>query len=256
MVVGDTGTGSTRQHELARVMFRYHEAFPFELVLLTGDNMYGSERAADYRRKFEDVYRPLLDAGVKFYASLGNHDQSNQRFYQHFNMKGEEYYVVRRGNVSFYALNSNYMDRRQLRWIEEQLSRDDSEWKVAFFHHPPYSSGGAHGSDTKLREVIEPLFIRYGVGVVFNGHEHFYERIRPQNGVHYFISGAGGKLRRGNVRKGSPLTEKAFDQDMSFMLVEIAGDEMHFQVISRAAETVDSGVVTNPRRGESAAPSQ
>ena len=254
MVVGDTGTGSRQQNELARVMFRYREAFPFEFALLTGDNMYGSEKAADYKRKFEDVYRPLLDAGVKFYASLGNHDESNQRFYEHFNMKGEEYYRVKAGNASFYALNSNYMDRRQLRWLEEQLSKDDSEWKVAFFHHPPYSSGRAHGSDTKLREVIEPLFLKYGVDVVFSGHEHFYERVKPQRGIHYFVSGAGGKLRRGNVRRGSPLTEKAFDQDMSFMLVEIVEDEMHFQVVSRAGETVDSGVITN--RGDGAAPSK
>jgi hypothetical protein len=247
MVVGDTGTGSRQQRELADLMARYRQEFPFELALLTGDNMYGGEKAADYKRKFEDVYRPLLDAGVKFYASLGNHDESNQRFYEHFNMKGEEYYRIKRGNASFYALNSNYMDKRQLKWIEEQLAKDDSEWKVAFFHHPPYSSGRAHGSDTKLREVIEPLFIKYGVDVAFSGHDHFYERIKPQNGVHYFVSGAGGKLRRGNVRKGSPLTEKAFDEDMSFMLVEIAKDRMHFQVLSRTGETVDSGVIANRR---------
>ena len=254
MVVGDTGTGSRQQNELAQVMLRYREAFPFEFALLVGDNMYGGEKARDFKSKFEDVYRPLLDGGVKFYASLGNHDESNQRFYEHFNMKGEEYYRVKEGNASFYALNSNYMDRRQLKWLEEQLAKDDSEWKAAFFHHPPYSSGRAHGSDTKLREVIEPLFVRHGVDVVFAGHDHFYERIKPQKGVHYFVSGAGGKLRKGNVRKGSPLTEKAFDQDMSFMLVEIAKSEMHFQVISRAGETVDSGVITN--REAAAAPSK
>jgi hypothetical protein len=251
MVVGDTGTGGRGQRELAQVMFRYREAFPFTLALLTGDNMYGSESAADYKRKFEDVYRPLLDGGVKFYASLGNHDETNQRFYKHFNMGGEEYYVVKRGDVSFYALNSNYMDKRQLAWLEGRLSQDESAWKVAFFHHPPYSSGRAHGSDAKLRQVVEPLFVKYGVDVVFAGHDHFYERVRPQQGVHYFVSGAGGKLRRGNVRKGSPLTAAAFDEDMSFMLVEVAGDEMHFQVVSRAGATVDSGVIRN--RGAAAA---
>ncbi|MCA1849520.1 MAG: metallophosphoesterase [Acidobacteria bacterium] len=252
MVVGDTGTGTQRQHELAAVMSRYREAFPFEFALLVGDNMYGGEKAADYKRKFEDVYRPLLDSGVKFYASLGNHDESNQRFYEHFNMKGEEYYRVKEGNASFYALNSNYMDRRQLKWLEGQLAKDDSTWKIAFFHHPPYSSGRAHGSDTKLREVVEPLFLRYGVDVVFAGHDHFYERIKPQKGVHYFVSGAGGKLRKGDVREGSPLTAAAFDRDMSFMLVEIAKDQMHFQVISRTGETVDSGGIAGRRKGAAA----
>ena len=253
MVVGDTGTGSRQQNELAAVMLRYRQAFPFEFALMVGDNMYGSEKSEDYKKKFEDVYKPLLDQKVKFYASLGNHDESNQRFYDHFNMNGEEYYVLKKGNVSFYALNSNYMDKKQVKWLEDKLSRDTSEWKVAFFHHPPYSSGGKHGSDKELREVVEPIFLRHGVNVVFAGHEHFYERIKPQKGVYYFISGAGGKLREGDVKKGTGLTAAAYDKDMSFMLVEVEKDRMHFQVISRTGETVDSGVLVHQRKKNSVA---
>jgi hypothetical protein len=248
MVVGDTGTGSRQQNELAQMMLRYRQAFPFEFALMVGDNMYGSEKAADYKRKFEDVYRPLLDQKVKFYAALGNHDESNQRFYEHFNMKGEEYHRFEKGGMAFYCLNSNYMDKKQLTWLEDKLKGDRSDWKVAFFHHPLYSSGGKHGSNMSLREVIEPLFLKYGVNVVFAGHEHFYERIKPQKGVYYFISGAGGKLRKGDVKKGSPLTAKAFDKDMSFMLVEMTKEALHFQVISRTGETVDSGFLPNQRR--------
>jgi len=247
-VIGDTGTGTEKQYEVGGLMVRTKAAFPFEFVLMMGDNLYKSEKAEDYKTKFEDVYRKLLDDKVKFYATLGNHDESNQRFYENFNMNGEEYYRFTKGNVAFYSLNSNYMDKKQLKWMEEQLAKDTSEWKIAFFHHPPYSSGGKHGSDTALREVIEPIFLKYGVNVVFAGHEHFYERIKPQKGIYYFISGAGGKLRDGDVNDNSPLTAKAFDKDMSFMILEIAGDEMHFQVISRTGETVDSGVVVNQRK--------
>jgi hypothetical protein len=249
VAIGDTGTGTAKQRQLAELMYRYRQSFPFEFVLMMGDNMYGGEKAADFKNKFEDIYKPLLDGGVKFYASLGNHDESNQRFYEHFNMGGEEYYRLRKGNVSFYALNSNYMDKRQVKWLEEQLAKDDAGWKVAFFHHPPYSSGGKHGSNTGLREVLEPIFLKHGVDVAFTGHEHFYERLKPQKGVHYFITGAGGKLREGDVKKGSPLTAVAYDRDMSFMLVEVAGDEMHFQVISRTGETVDAGKIENRRGG-------
>ena len=246
MVVGDTGTGTEQQNELARVMLRYHQAFPYEFALMLGDNMYGSEKTGDFKKKFEDVYKPLLDQKVKFYAALGNHDESNQRFYEFFNMDGQEYYRFGKGNASFYSLNSNYMDKRQVDWLNEKLNADTSEWKIAFFHHPPYSSGAAHGSDTKLREIVEPIFLKNGVQVVFAGHEHFYERIKPQKGIYYFISGSGGKLRKGDVKQGSPLTEKAFDRDMSFMLIEIAKDQMYFQVISRTGETVDSGVIARP----------
>jgi hypothetical protein len=248
LVIGDTGTGTDKQHELAQIMLRYRQAFPFEFVLMMGDNMYGSEKATDYKRKFEDVYRPLLDQKVKFYAALGNHDESNQRFYEFFNMEGQEYYRFKKGNVSFYALNSNYMDKKQVDWLKDKLATDTAAWKIAFFHHPPYSSGGKHGSDTKLREIVEPLFLQHGVNVVLAGHEHFYERIKPQKGIHYFISGSGGKLRRGDVKKGSSLTAKAYDRDMSFMLVEIDDEQMHFQVISRTGETVDAGIVVHQRK--------
>ena len=249
VVIGDTGTGTNKQHELADVLLRYRQMFPFEFVLMMGDNMYGSEQAVDYKTKFEDVYRPLLDQKVKFYAALGNHDDSNQRFYQYFNMEGQEYYHFKKGNVSFYSLNSNYMDKKQVDWINEKLATDNADWKVAYFHHPPYSSGGAHGSDTKLREIVEPIFVKNHVNVVFTGHEHFYERIKPQKGVYYFISGSGGKLRKGDVKKGSPLTDKAYDSDLSFMLIEVAGDQMHFQVISRTGETVDSGIIARSTNG-------
>ena len=248
LVIGDTGTGTNKQEELSKVMLRYRQTFPFEFVLMLGDNMYGSEKAIDYKQKFENVYRSLLDQKVKFYAALGNHDESNQRFYQFFNMEGQEYYRFKKGDVSFYSLNSNYMDKKQVDWLNEKLAADTATWKIAFFHHPPYSSGGAHGSDTKLRQIVEPIFLKHGVNAVFAGHEHFYERIKPQNGIYYFISGSGGKLRKGDVKKGSPLTAKAYDSDMSFMLVEIDDKEMHFQVVSRTGETVDAGVIPHQRK--------
>ena len=96
--------------------------------------------------------------------------------------------------------------------------------------------------------MVEPIFLKHGVNVVFTGHEHFYERIKPQKGIYYFISGSGGKLRKGDVKQGSPLTEKAYDRDMSFMLIEVNGRQMHFQVVSRTGETVDAGVLMNQRK--------
>ena len=248
VIIGDTGTGTEKQQELADILLRSRQVFPYEFVLMMGDNMYGGEKPADFKNKFEDVYRPILDQNVKFYAALGNHDEPAQRFYQFFNMDGKEYYRFTRDNVAFYALNSNYMDKKQVKWLEDELAKDTSEWKIAFFHHPPYSSGGKHGSDTQLREVVEPIFVKYGMNVVLTGHEHFYERIKPQKGVYYFISGAGGKLRPGDVKDNSPLTEKAYDKDMSFMLAEIVNNQMFFQVISRTGETVDSGVLVSKKK--------
>ena len=88
--------------------------------------------------------------------------------------------------------------------------------------------------------MLEPLFIQYKVDVALAGHEHVYERIKPQQGVYYFVSGAGGTLRKGDLRPGQ-YTAAGFDRDYHFMLFEIDGDEMHFQAISRTGATVDSG---------------
>jgi predicted MPP superfamily phosphohydrolase len=93
-----------------------------------------------------------------------------------------------------------------------------------------------------LRVVLEPLFVRYGVNVVFSGHDHVYERIKPQKGITYFISGAGGQLRKGDV-KPSEITAAQYDQDRSFMLIEVSGNDLFFQAVSRSGATVDSGVI-------------
>jgi len=245
-VLGDFGTGSTEQYELAVQMKRVHDAFPYELVTLVGDNLYGSERPQDFKKKFEDPYKPLLDAGVKFYASLGNHDAREQRYYKLFNMDGKLYYSFKpsKQSVRFFALESTYLDPEQVAWVEKELKDSNSEWKIPYFHHPPYSSGDRHGSDTRLREVLEPLFVRYNVSVVLSGHDHFYERIKPQNGIVYFVVGSGGQLRKGNIDKSSGLTAAGNDQDQSFMVAEINGDEMWFNAVSRTGQVFDSGVLT------------
>jgi len=247
-VIGDTGSGTDKQQQVADMMVRYRTVFPFEFVLMMGDNLYGSESAADFETKFSNVYKQLLDDKVKFYATLGNHDLPIQINYVNFNMNGKEYYRIKKRNVAFYSLNSNYMDQKQVKWLEDELAKDTSDWKICFFHHPPYSSAGKHGSDKQLREVVEPIFVKYGVNVVLTGHDHVYERIKPQKGIYYFVSGAGGKLRSGDVNERSPLTEKGYDRDMHFMLFEVAGDQMYFQVISRTGETVDSGILVNQRK--------
>ena len=239
-IIGDTGTGTRSQFDIAAQMTKARAVFPFEFVIMLGDNIYGSERPQDFISKFEKPYQDLLDANVPFYASLGNHDDPTQRFYKPFNMDGERYYTFTKGSARFFVLDSNYVDQAQLKWLEDELSRANDRWKIAYFHHPLYSSGEKHGSELDLRAQVEPLFIRYGVDVVFAGHEHFYERIKPQKGIYYFIQGGSAKLRKGDIRVGA-LTAAGFDTDFSFTLAELGKDAMQFQTLSRLGKPVDSG---------------
>ena len=127
--------------------------------------------------------------------------------------------------------------------LEKELKASGSNWKIVYFHHPLYSSGERHGSDLRLRDVLEPLFLKYNVSVVLTGHDHFYERLKPQKGIAYFVVGSGGQLRKGNIDRGTGLTANGFDTDLAFMAAEISGDEMYFNTISRVGQTVDSGVL-------------
>ena len=107
-------------------------------------------------------------------------------------MGGELYYTYATKNVRFFALDSNKIDQKELAWLENALKSAKEDWKICFFHHPLYSDGGTHGSAIDVRVVFEPLFVAYGVNVVFAGHDHIYERIRPQKGIL--------PLRRGGLR--------------------------------------------------------
>ena len=242
-VIGDSGTGDKPQYQVGERLAESRSVFPFEFVLMLGDNIYGGERPEDFEKKFERPYKALLDLKIPFYASLGNHDDPNQRFYKPFNMDGKRFYTFEKDDVRFFALDSNYMDQAQQEWVEKELSASKNKWKIAYFHHPLYSSGARHGSEVDLRELLEPLFLKYGVSVVFSGHEHFYERLKPQNGITYITNGGAAKLREGNIRVGSEMTAKGFDTDRSYMLVEIDDKTMHFQALSRTGELVDSGSV-------------
>ena len=150
-----------------------------------------------------------------------------------------------------FALDSTLMDRKQLDWLDAALKESREDWKIPYFHHPLYSNASRHGSSVDLRLLLEPIFLKYGVQVVFSGHDHVYERLKPQKGIYYFVSGAAGQLRKGNMDP-SDQTAASFDQDQSFMLVEIGGNDLSFQAISRAGQTVDSGVIRRQvRTGDS-----
>jgi len=244
-VIGDFGTGEAPEYELATQVGKLNETFKYDLVITVGDNLYGAERPQDFKSKFEDPFKAILDAGIKVYGALGNHDARAQRYYKPFNMDGQLYYTLKapHESVRFFMLDSTYPVPEQIAWLEKELKGSNDDWKIAVFHHPLYSSGGRHGSDLKLREILEPLFIKYNVSVAFTGHDHFYERIKPQNGIVHFVCGSAGQLAPGDINKGTGLTAKGFDTDRAFLAVEISGDKMYFNAIARDGRLVDSGSV-------------
>ncbi len=239
---GDMGTGERPQYEVAQQMVAYHQRFAFDTVIMLGDNLYGSQKPNDFVKKFETPYKPLLDAGVRFYASLGNHDNQSNVNYKFFNMDGQRFYTFTKKDVRFFVLDTDFLDPQQRAWIENALKSASEPWKICYFHHPLYSDGKTHGSSVDLRVILEPLFTKYGVNVVFSGHDHIYERIKPQKGIYYFVSGSGGQLRKGDSQP-SAINAFSYDQDQTFMLVEVENADMSFATITRTGSVIDSGVI-------------
>ena len=244
-VIGDNGTGDSPELEVANQMQRYWMRVKFDFVTMDGDNIYGGHSPRDFLLKFEDPYKPLLDEGVKFYASLGNHDDPQIEInYKPYNMGGNRYYTFDKKNIEFFVLDSNYMTPQQLSWLQDRLKGSSAKWKIAYFHHPLYTCAKFHGPDIDLRNQLMPLFTEYGVNAVWYGHEHVYEHLKPQQGIYFFLEGESGQLRYHNIRESCDQDVTRFDTDRTFMLVEIDGDQMYFQTISRNGATIDSGQLT------------
>ncbi|MCI0660477.1 MAG: metallophosphoesterase [Acidobacteria bacterium] len=254
-VIGDTGTGDEAQLAVARQMVSRREKLPFEFVLMLGDNIYETGNPKYIKPRFEEPYKDLLAAGVKFYAVLGNHDIINgtafQTNYANFNMGGKRYYNFTKGGVGdsslleFFALDSNLMNEEQLSWLEEKLKASKAQWKVAFCHHSIYSSSKMHRPYLKLRNLLEPLYLKYGVKVVFAGHGHAYERVKPQKGVHYFTEGASGEIKRKSLDRGNTLFAAGEDMINSFLTVEVSGNEMKVEAIGADGRLIDSTTIKN-----------
>ena len=237
-IMGDSGSGDQSQLAVAQAMLTYfNTARHFPFVLMLGDNLYDD----DYTNEFSKPYKPLLDRGVKFYATLGNHDRDLEIHFKPFNMGDGDRYSFDQGNARFVAINSNHpADPLQLKWFDQVYADAGTKWRIAFFHHPLYSSGqhAAEGRDV-IRPALEPALIRNHVDVVFTGHEHLYERIKPQHEIKHFVSGGGGRY----LYDYKP---SAFDEvglsEHHFMVAEIAGDRLFFEAITHTQQVIDCGV--------------
>jgi hypothetical protein len=254
--IGDSGRGDRAQYEVSAQMQAFRNVFPYDFVIMLGDNVYDGGTAEDYRQKFELPYKPLLDDDVEFYATIGNHDSVNQPFYKPFNMGGKRYYTFTADqsllarltdtDVQFFMVDTETLDRTQVAWLDRELGRSEARWKIPAFHRPIYTSGRYATPARLFRSMLEPVFLRHDVRLALSGHEHFYERIRPQQGITYFISGGGGSLREDDIRQ-TPLTAVGFDVDYHFMIFEVTRDELFFQAISRTGHSVDAGSIKRDR---------
>lgn len=256
IVVGDTGTGSTPQQELSDVM-RQMEA---DLLLHTGDVVYPRGGACHYEERYYDPYEELIDT-VPVYPVLGNHDvltDNGEPYLTAFDLPAESsgterFYSFDYGPMHVAALDSElyYEDdtistEEQKAWLREDLQSTDRPWKVVVIHRPPYSSSPYHGGDRNILEDLVGVFEEEGVDVVFAGHEHVYERIKPINGITYIVTGGGG----GDLRSAGKTDLTAVSALRYHALeVKVSPERMVIEAVGIDGDVFDRVELTRPSEG-------
>lgn len=249
LAFGDFGTEGDNwsQERLARAMAAYGVEHPYDLGLTLGDNFYpqGLPTADDPRweRQWERFYTPL---GIRFYAVLGNHDYYDPR------SPGAEiarsrkspswclprtWYTFTAGPVQLFAVDTTPVEEpgrdrgdrngamaAQLRWLDGALAASRAKWKVVFGHHPIYSNGhhtGPDGSFPRIRQYLLPVLVKHGVDLYLAGHEHDLQVLEPESGVHFAVSGAGGR----NLRRFRMDRCRRWGMDLTYGFTVLEADE-------------------------------
>ena len=265
--IADNGVGSSDQYAVANAMSQTYQKQPFPFVLMAGDNIYSYGEISSVKAYFEEPYAALLRQDVKFYAVLGNHDiiKTNngldQINYKPFNMS-DRYYSFKKGTfkkgtftqgtfiqgmeekgiIEFFALdtNDNASWEQQLAWLDLQLTNSTAPWKIAYGHHPLYSSG-RHGGDPQLAAKLAPIFAKHRVPLYLCGHDHGYERFVPIAGTTYIVNGGGGAPL---YRFGKSDKTAFVSSQFSFMTFDVYEDKIITKAIGTDGKVFDQSVIT------------
>jgi predicted MPP superfamily phosphohydrolase len=236
LAFGDFGTGSKSQGDVAAAMLEQNRRFPIDFAITLGDNFYNAGMASPtdprWKKLWDELYDPL---GIKFYASLGNHDwvlsdsPAAEILYSERSPSWRmpsPYYTFTAGPAQFFALDTNEVSDAQLSWLDGELNKSSAKWKVVYGHHPIYSDG-EHGDNPSLAGRLLPL-LKNRVDLYLTGHDHILNHVKPENGVEFFVSGGGGA----GVYKVKPGPRTLFAQSVNgFTILEIDSNEMRIKFI-------------------------
>ena len=255
LAFGDFGTGGRAQRAVARAMAEVDRREPFDLGITLGDNFYDNGLNSPTHPRWQTNWEALYDGlGIRIYAVLGNHDYRDPASPKAERARSRlsrswcfprPYYTLQAGPVQLFALDTEPIDRgyasvdEQLSWLDSALAASRTPWKVVYGHHPVYTNG-EHGERLgylpALRNRLFPLLKKHRVAIYLAGHDHDLESLKPDQGVHFLISGGGGRgvrpLRTGACRDwaesrfGFTVLE-AGKEDLTAIFYGSGGERLH-----------------------------
>lgn len=268
VVFGDSGTGKSDQEDLAGTIAELEP----QLLVHTGDLVYPDGEEEDYDEKFFQPFAGLLSR-APFVAAIGNHDARTREggplldnlilpegLRGHPVFRPEENYSFDAGPVHIVVLNSDRLESHVsefeedvVPWLRQDLLASQKPWKIAVWHHPPYSEDARHSNNADVEKVLVPVIEETGVQLGLFGHSHNYQRFLPMKqgkivkdsepgGVVYVVTGAGGdELYR--VRRSDRLAATYFTRH-SFTVIEADLHQLRLRQINSLGWKVDEVVLT------------
>lgn len=239
LAIGDWGTGNDTQYALGRRMCELHDAKPFDIVVTAGDNIYEEGARSAFEPKFYEPFACLLERGVQFRSTLGNHDIITRKGRpelneERFGFEGRNY-VVREGGIRFVQVDSNRLRRE---WLREALRPEEGDrWTIVTFHHPVYSSSTGHPSEGDFRYTLTKLFARSGVDLVINGHTHLYALTKPLKQIRYVTTGGGSASPHECARRW--YTARCI-VEYHFLSIEAGNRAIHVTAVPPEGDPIDT----------------
>jgi tartrate-resistant acid phosphatase type 5 len=263
-----SGADGRRQLAVARTMQRLADAYDVRFIVGLGDSIYHGPGGPtdhtgaadeDWWLTFFQPYRYLLDR-LPFYPTAGNHDGADQESSDDRQQLEDNLFLhtrfqprVETGRASidpglFYRLQIGallelvcidttwgaeqgmhwFNDPRQREWLQQAFTGDDVAWRVPFCHHPAYCAGPHHAGMPEQIESLLPLYRRSDVRLMLHGHEHNFQH-GLVNGLHYVVSGAGGKLDERTPTRFDEAGTLSWVAQPHCLLIEVTEDRLTIQ---------------------------
>jgi acid phosphatase len=231
--IGDWGKRTKGLFATAKSMGSSSEVKKPDFILSLGDNFYPDGVTSTTDEKWESTWRRIFvhpNLFCPWYSILGNHDYilnpqaqidyykekkdtrwiMPSRYYHFTKTFGDKtLQVICLDTVELDLISTQYLlpksvirreqlsqskSDSQLAWLEETLINSTADWLIVTGHYNMYT-GGWHGSNRNLINMLKPIFINYKVDMYFAGHCHNLEHL-SDSGIEYIISGSGAKTGR------------------------------------------------------------